>query len=60
LRELAAVGLATLVIALTAYSVRADTHTAARGSLADVQAAVNAAMAGDIVRLPAGTATWTS
>ncbi|MBN1674706.1 MAG: hypothetical protein JXR37_26920 [Kiritimatiellae bacterium] len=39
---------------------RAATHTAASCARADVQAAVNAAVDGDTVLIPAGTATWTN
>jgi hypothetical protein len=38
--------------------ISADTHTAASPSFADVSAAVSAAQSGDIVVVPAGTATW--
>ena len=41
-------------------ALQAATHTAAGLSLADVQAAVDAAADGDTVKLPAGTATWTA
>jgi len=60
LRGLPPVGLAAIAMAVVASSVLADTHTAASCSQADVQAAVNAASPGDIVRVPAGTATWSS
>jgi hypothetical protein len=41
-------------------AVFADTHTAASCSQTDVQAAINAAVDGDTVEIPEGTATWTS
>jgi hypothetical protein len=37
-----------------------DTHAATTGNAADVQAAINAASAGDTVAIPAGTFTWSS
>jgi hypothetical protein len=59
-RGFLAVGLAAIAMAIVAGSVRTDTHTAASCSQADVQAAVHAARPGDIVRVPAGTAIWSS
>ena len=53
-------GLAAIPMTVVSSPVLAGIHTAASCSQADVQAAVNAAGAGDIVRLPAGTATWSS
>ena len=48
------------VAASNAFGSGACTVTAASLSSTDVQAALNAAVAGDIVCLPAGTATWTT
>ena len=45
-----------LFIARTGYTVTIPAQSAARG---DVQSAVNSAVSGDIVLVPAGTATWT-
>jgi len=47
-------------IAKAADLARADTHTAASGASANVQAAINAAQDGDTVVIPAGTYTWTT
>jgi hypothetical protein len=58
--------LSVLVTLLIAYNlllkavVYADTHMASSLSSADVQSAINAASNGDIVQMPAGTATWTT
>jgi len=60
LRRLPAVGVAAIAVAEGSSSVLAATHSAASGSQADVQAALDAASGGDIVRLLAGTATWSS
>ena len=49
-----------LAVALTALFARADTHTAASASYADVSAAVTAASSGDTVVVPSGSATWNS
>jgi hypothetical protein len=38
--------------------VSADVHNAATGSVADVQAAINAASSGDTVQIPDGNYTW--
>lgn len=58
LSGLPAVGGAAIAMAVGSASAPANTHTAASCSHADVQAAVDAASAGDIVRLPAGSAAW--
>ncbi len=58
LRLLAASFLVTA--GLSPGAARADTHTAVSLSAADVQAAMNAASAGDTVVLPAGTIHWQS
>ena len=56
-----ALRLAVPMIVLSGWcsSAVAETRPAASCALADVQAAVNAARAGDTVQLPAGSATWT-
>jgi len=43
---------------LCAVHANADAHTAATCSLSNVQAAINAASAGDTVAVPAGRCTW--
>ena len=47
-------------MAKAADLARADTHSAASGASADVQAAINAAQDGNTVVIPAGTYTWTT
>src|SRR3989339_766705 len=54
-----------LTLLFTIYDSRftvvyADTHTAVSLSTADVKAAVNEAIDGDTVQLPAGISTWTA
>jgi hypothetical protein len=49
--------IATLMVPAALW---ADTHTAASCSQVDVQAAINAAAAGDMVVMPAGICTWTN
>ena len=51
-------GSSTQVVSVTAGS--SDVHYAASASSTDIQAAIDAAHDGDTVRVPAGTATWTS
>lgn len=55
-----AVRLAVVIAVLAGERLYAigEVRTAASCELADVQAAVRAAGAGDTVQLPAGTATW--
>ena len=48
------------LIALLGTVAQAATHTAASCNANDVQAAMNAAGAGDTVVIPAGTCTWTT
>jgi hypothetical protein len=48
------------VFLLPTIALRADTHTAPNCSQADVQAAIDAAVDGDIVQVPPGTCTWTT
>lgn len=52
--------LAFLFLLLNLDIVWADTHPAASCSQSDVQAAYNAASAGDMVIVPAGSCTWSS
>jgi hypothetical protein len=52
--------LLTFIVCLWAFPALADTHVAASLSQADFNTAVAAATAGDIVSLPAGSATWSA
>jgi hypothetical protein len=54
-----ALALGAVLVASTSLAL-AGTHAAASCSQEDVQAAVNAASAGDTVLVPPGTAVWTS
>src|SRR5580704_5285614 len=49
-----------LLMSLCATAAEATTRTAASCNASDVQAAINAAQAGDTVAIPAGTCTWTT
>ena len=49
-----------LFLIFSALQAMAETHEAASCGLVDVQAAVNAALDGDIVHIPVGECTWTS
>jgi hypothetical protein len=51
---------ALLFSALLSTTTLAATHTAATCNVSDVQTAINAAVAGDTVVIPAGTCSWTT
>ena len=53
-------GISVALLMLIPVVSRADTHTAASCSQADVTAAISAASDGDIVVVPAGNCTWRS
>ena len=53
-------GIAVAFLILIPVVSRADTHTAASCSQADVTAAISAASDGDVVIVPAGNCTWGS
>jgi hypothetical protein len=55
-----AVTVVGLGVGLWADGAAADTHTAASCAAADVQAAMDAARAGDRVEIPAGTGSWST
>ena len=52
--------LVLIIFLLAAFKINAATNTAASASLADVTSAYALCSDGDILSVPAGTATWTS